>query len=246
LACGLIPITSKSTTSNDIIKKYEIILIQSLKTLNSAYDELLNRCEQIIARSFSVDSNIEILREHLRVRATYLVGNCIEKRMRSFLKGAIEKSNENKAWLESIIMIIADKPAYTWTDDDASVFEAKANDFARRFINLEVLYKELESIPGKGFEARRVIVTKPDGTEENRILWTDNSKLKHLKVLVEEIVSKYDLDKNTNDFQSIIAGLLERYLFKSEDEEEDEANDRKVAINEISDKTHIGLIWGKG
>lgn len=230
LACGLIPISPRSTATNDLVKKFRSVLIQSLRTLNTSYDELLNRCKQIIARSFSVDSKIKILREHLRVRASYLIGCCIEPRMRGFLKSAIENSNDDRAWLESIIMIIADKPAYSWTDDDESLFEANANDFARRFINLEALYKELERIPGKGFEARRVVVTKPDGTEENRILWTDKSKLKHVKNLVEELVNKYDLDNNTHEFQSIIAGLLERYLFNSE--EESETGERKIAINE--------------
>jgi len=231
LACGLIPISPRSTATNDLVKKFRSVLIQSLRTLNTSYDELLNRCKQVLARSFSVDSEIKILREHLRVRASYLIGSCIEPRMRGFLKSAIENSNDDRAWLESVIMIIADKPAYSWTDDDESLFEANANDFARRFINLEALYKELESIPGRGFEARRVVVTKPDGTEENRILWTDKSKLKQVKNLVEKLISKYDLDNNTHEFQSLIAGLLERYLFNPE--EESETEERKTAINEL-------------
>lgn len=230
VACGLKPVNSATEADKKYIESFKSTLVQSLRALNLAYDELLKRCRESMATAFSIDPEMENFREHLRVRSSYLLGSCIEPRLRGFLKSATEKNNDNQKWLESLIMIIADKPASSWTDNDEEFFEANVNDFARRFSNLEALYKEFDRIPNKGFEARRVVFTKPDGSEDTRVLWIDKEKQIKIESIAEDILSNYKLEKNTHEFQSFLAELLERFFHREEKEER--TSERTVAVNE--------------
>jgi len=47
------------------------------------------------------------------------------------------EDDEDDTWLETILMIIADKPPRSWRDDDVLLFETKLSDLAIRFRNLE-------------------------------------------------------------------------------------------------------------
>ena len=55
-------------------------------------------------------------------------------------------------------MIVADKPAESWTDQDVTRFEIELADLVRKFQNLEALQKETTA-KGEGFEACRLIQT---------------------------------------------------------------------------------------
>lgn len=108
-------------------------------------------------------------------------------------------------------MIVADKPAESWTDEDATGFEIKLSDIARRFKNLEALQKEVAA-KGEGFEARRITVTRPDGKETHGIVWSDRESEGKIEALVEEILQKPILRDNPQLQQAFVAKLTERVL----------------------------------
>ncbi|MCT7980491.1 DUF4007 family protein [Laspinema olomoucense] len=114
--------------------------------------------------AFGIRSPETKLREDLRVRASYIGGQSLERRLTSFAQAAADESKSDKQWLEALVMIVADKPGESWTDEDATGFEIKLSDIARRFKNLEALQKEVAA-KGEGFDARRITVTRPDGEE---------------------------------------------------------------------------------
>ena len=123
----------------------------------------------MLYNTFTVQSDISKIREDLRVRAQYLKDNSIERQMRSFLFAAINDTADERDWLEALLMVVADKPAVSWTDDDVTRFEVRLGDLARRFIHLEAIKKEAYQQPA-GFEARRITVTQPDGYESQILL----------------------------------------------------------------------------
>jgi hypothetical protein len=139
-------------------------LAQILRELHTAYDSLLSDCQSLLAQAFGVRRGDLKLREDLRVRANYLVEKCIEPTLRRFTQAAIEEKAEDKEWLEALVMIVADKPAESWTDKDVTKFEIELADLVRRFQNLEALQKE-STAKVQGFEARRITVTHSDGQE---------------------------------------------------------------------------------
>ncbi len=45
------------------------------------------------------------------MRASYLTGQVLERRMRSFVMAAVDETATDTEWLEALAMIVVDKPA---------------------------------------------------------------------------------------------------------------------------------------
>ncbi|WP_225896267.1 hypothetical protein [Amazonocrinis nigriterrae] len=207
-------------------------LVHALREIHTAYDHLLSDCQKLIYEGFGVRSQETKLREDLRVRANYLAEKCIEPLLKRFIRAASDETKSDSQWLEALVMIVADKPAESWTDEDAIAFEMKLADLVRRFKNLEALQKEVAA-KGKGFEVRRITITRPDGNDLNRMVWVDHGR----ELQVEEIVDKI-LDQLPDDQQlrqAILAKLSERILI----------SDLLDAVTKIEEKRVDENIKGK-
>ncbi|ABA25021.1 hypothetical protein Ava_B0311 (plasmid) [Trichormus variabilis ATCC 29413] len=212
LACGLNPIVAGEEDDGTVAKTLRKKLVASLHEIQTAYDRLLSECQSLLYAAFSVRSGEEKLREDLRVRASYLSGQVLERRVRSFVQAAVDENATDTEWLEALLMIVADKPAESWTDEDATNFELKLSDLARRFKNLEALQKDSQTRTSEGFEARKITVTRPDGQETHSLVWFDNENQLQIDSVFEEILAilkKYD---NPQLHQAVVAKLTERVL----------------------------------
>ncbi|MCT7973507.1 hypothetical protein [Laspinema olomoucense] len=210
-ACGLPAITSEEGEDANIAKTLRIKLVEALREIQTAYDSLLNECQTRLYEAFGIRSPETKLREDLRVRASYIGGQSLERRLTSFAQAAADESKSDKQWLEALVMIVADKPAESWTDEDATGFEIKLSDIARRFKNLEALQKEVAA-KGEGFDARRITVTRPDGEETHRMVWVERESEGKIEALVEEILQNSILRDNPQLQQAFVAKLTERVL----------------------------------
>lgn len=208
-ACNLPPIGTEAGDDGVTAKTLRTKLVHALREIHTAYDHLLSDCQKLIYEAFGVRSQETKLREDLRVRANYLAGKCIEPLLKRFIRAASDESKSDSQWLEALVMIVADKPAESWTDDDAIAFEMKLADLVRRFTNLEALQKEVAA-KGEGFEARRITITRPDGNDINRMVWVDHKRESLLEKIVDEILAKLPDDQQLR--QAILAMLSERIL----------------------------------
>lgn len=214
VACNLPPIGTEEA-DDGIAKTLKTKLVQILREINGAYDELLSNCQSLLYDAFGVRSPEAKLREDLRVRSKYLIGKCVERGLKSFTQAAIEEGKSDREWLESVISVIKEKNPESWTDNDVTEFEIKLADLARRFENLESLQKEVTT-KGEGFEARRITLTRPDGKETHRIVWVDNEREAQVEQFVKKILDI--LPENAQIRQAVLAKLTERVL-DSESEE---------------------------
>lgn len=210
-ACGLPAITSEEGEDANIAKTLRSKLVEALREIQTAYDCLLNDCQTQLYEAFGIRSPETKLREDLRVRASYIGGQSLERRLTSFAQAAADESKSENHWLEALVMIVADKPAESWTDEDATGFEIKLSDIARRFKNLEALQKEVAA-KGEGFDARRITVTRPDGEETHRMVWVERESEGKIEALVEEILQNSILRDNPQLQQAFVAKLTERVL----------------------------------
>ncbi|MBN3927219.1 hypothetical protein [Nostoc sp. NMS4] len=208
-ACNLPSIGTEAGDDGITAKILRTKLVHALREIHTAYDRLLSDCQKLIYEGFGVRSQETKLREDLRVRANYLAGKCIEPLLKRFIRAASDETKSDSQWLEALVMIVADKPAESWTDDDAIAFEMKLADLVRRFINLEALQKEVAA-KGEGFEARRITMTRPDGQEINRMLWVDHGRESQVEKIVDEFLAKLPDDQQLR--QAILAKLSERIL----------------------------------
>jgi hypothetical protein len=208
-ACHLPPINTGEADDGTTAKTLRTKLVQILRELHTAYDRLLSDCQTLLYDAFGVRASETKLREDLRVRARYLLGKCVERSLRSFTQAAVDEDKTDEEWLGALVMIVADKPPESWTDEDVTGFEIKLSDLARKFKNLEVLQKEVAA-KGEGFEARRITVTRSDGQETHRMVWVDREREEQIEQLVEQVLA--NLPDNDQIRQAVLAKLTERIL----------------------------------
>lgn len=208
-ACGLPSIGTEEADDGTTAKTLRKKLVQALHEIQTAYDCLLNECKARLHDAFGVSVNEAKLREELGVRSHTLKGQCVERLLKSFTEAATDETKTDAEWLEALVMIVADKPAESWTDEDVTRFEIRLSDLTRRFKNLEALRAEVAA-KGGGFEARRITVTRPDGEEINQIVGIDRDCQDQIEELVEKVLEM--LPDNNQLRQAVIAKLTERVL----------------------------------
>ena len=190
-ACGLEPIKAQKSENSNLAKKLREQLVLALREIHTAYDVLIAESETLLYAAFGVRGNQTELRQDLQFRSKYLLGSCLESSLDRFVRAAADATPQNKQWLEAVIMIVADKPAESWKDDDVTKFELRLSDLSRRFKNLEALKTSVRASNQNGFEAKRMTVTRSDGSEVHQMIWLDHNQQDKAAPLVEEILSKY-------------------------------------------------------
>ena len=215
IACGLPPVNAESgdtESTKDLPRELRTRIVEVLKEIQSAYEKLLIECQSLLHNAFGVHSAESKLREDLRVRATYLLGKCVDPILRRFTIAAVEDRTSDRDWLEALVSIVADKPTTSWTDQDVVSFEVKLGDLSRRFHNLEALQKEVATSNKSGFEASRITITQADGREVNRMVWIDREQSERIDGLVDEFLKQIDIYEDVQLKQALVAKLAERVL----------------------------------
>lgn len=237
-ACGLEPILINEEDDEEKARTFRLKLVQVLREIQLAYDNLLTKCHNLLHHAFSIRLNKEKLREDLRVRSSYIIDQCIEPTLKRFLLAAVETHTNDNDWLEALLMVIADKPPESWSDESLVTFEVKLSEIARRFINLEALRADKTTV-NEGFEARRITLTRPDGTDINQVVWIDNERKTQVENIVENILKDHNLLQDSKLQLAVIAKLAERLLSPNIN-----ANPfQKGSKNEQESSTHNGTIW---
>jgi hypothetical protein len=95
-ACGLPAITSEEGEDANIAKTLRLKLVEALREIQTAYDRLLNDCQTRLYEAFGIRSPETKLREDLRVRASYIGGQSLERRLTSFAQAAADESKSEK------------------------------------------------------------------------------------------------------------------------------------------------------
>jgi hypothetical protein len=185
-ALGFEPFTLNGSAEDQRPVHFRKALFDILRQLQQHYPKVVETARDQIRSAFDMPSGPERFREDLRVRSSYLLGKVIEPRLRSFVNAAADPEKPDEDWLESVVMIVADKPAVNWTPDDLVAFQMKAAGIARQFLNLESLQKQRSRDGLEGYESRLVTITQPTGEYEHRLFWVDKQE----KAAVERTAAK--------------------------------------------------------
>jgi hypothetical protein len=173
----------------------------------------------LLYQAFGVRRPETTLREDLRSRAHQVLSHCTEPALRRFVKVAVDETKEERAWLEALVMVIADKPAESWRDETVQAFEVQLGDLARRFRNLEAvrqdLAREAETIaaPSENLRPQRVTLTQLDGEEQHRLVWRDMKleRMEQVEAKVERLLQELQgLEPSVRE--AIALRLMERVL----------------------------------
>jgi hypothetical protein len=209
IACNLPPIGTEEGDDGKTAKELRIKLAHSLREINTALDNLLRDCQKLIYEAFAIRNKETKLREDLRIRANYIAGKCSDNVLKRFIQAAADQTKDDTDWLKSLLMIIADKPVESWTDEDVTKFEINLTNLVRRFNNFEALQKEITTQKA-GIEAQKITVTRPDGGEIHQTVWVDHSRDAEIDEKVDQILSILPDDLQLR--QAILAKLNQKIL----------------------------------
>jgi hypothetical protein len=207
-------------------------LFDALRELQQHYERVLERCRLQIHEAFGVRSDPYHLREDLRVRASYMVGRVIDRRLRSLVLAAVDEHRSDREWLEALVMIIADRPAKNWTLENRAAFELNLGNFARRFRNIEALQRDGSRETMHGFEARRITVTEPTGAEIHRLIWMSTSEVAAVEAMAQRLITEIREIGDEHQQHAVIMALIETALGGHAEEvapdiEPEESDDRR-------------------
>ncbi len=155
----------------------------ALGELSNAYGALLERCQHSLAAELRLArEDLPDLRIALRERAYGLTDTLLEPRLRSFVLLACNDHLDDEGWLEAIANNIAGRPAAGWRDQDAERFTAELHSIGGAFRRYQALhYEALARNNQGGFDAHRIIITAPDGTEYSDVVWVDDETRTQLR-----------------------------------------------------------------
>ncbi|MEB3164683.1 MAG: hypothetical protein VKK80_15750, partial [Prochlorothrix sp.] len=228
-------VTEPQVTNNIAleVEAFRDTLVASLQALQGAYGQLLQTCQARIAEVFGIsETKLAIT---LASRCQPLLESCTEPVLRRFLKVVVEGLGTDRraggdpdrsadsatpgqrSWLESVVMVVADKPAPTWKDSDFKRFETQLLDLSRRLANLEAIQQveQLGRSPQTQGQVRRITLTQSNGEEVNRVVWLDPGEEAGLDQLIQQVLSQDLLQDKPHLREALLVRLSETVLMPS-------------------------------
>ena len=212
-ACGYPFIDSNASSDSKLIASFKKKLIKVLQELQLSYDQVLSHGQELLSNAFSTQRNLQGLREYMRAVAGRVNANTqiIELNLKRFIQAVLDNDASDRAWLESVLMVIADKPVESWTDKDKLTFEIRLGDIIKRFKSVEAI---IDLSPGdkKGIDAQKLTITHQDGREFSEVLWLEEREKEEVSSIVSKI--KTHLTENDKINKAILSAIIEEIIPK--------------------------------
>lgn len=226
-ACGYSFLNLNSTSDAHQIKIFRKKLIHALQEMQAAHGQLVNQSRAMISQLFATGLELKPLRRYLKAIASRVNANTqvIELNLKRFINALIDEQSDDNRWVEALLMVIADKPVDSWTDNDVLVFEVKLSEIVRRFKNLEAII-DLKGEINEGFDARKITVTYPNGKEINEVVWLDQKDKEEVKRIAEKVVDSL-MNNNDKINKAILTAIIERVFEEEEKSGHKERSEKK-------------------
>jgi len=182
---GVPPIFPESKLSAPDATKLAVALAEFFRELKSSYPRLLEVIRKSIAEATSTNGELVSMRKQLQGQATNLEGRVLDKSLHSFVVAIQRDELSNQEWLENLAMVTLDgTPARSWNDEDINLFSVKIYEMGGALKRLQALLYDRLSKNEKPFEAIRITLTHPDGSEVVDVVSiTEQEKVQISKVM---------------------------------------------------------------
>jgi hypothetical protein len=174
------------------VPKFVKALKDALDELKAAYPELLRRMKSTIVAAFGVPDPFDRAREVLAAIAASMVIAVTEPQLKAFCLRLADTKLPETEWLESVGSLVCAKPPSKWLDRDAEMFNEELPRLAARFQRVESVTFANRKRTGNG-SAVRIAVTKPDGSELDRVLYVsvdEEPKVEQVETAVAALLAR--------------------------------------------------------
>jgi len=181
-AVGIPPFDQTGPVSDKTTHDFQTRFRSALLDLSHAYTGFLKRAKGVFLSIFSVEDDLDILREDLKEAAVILLNRCTDKDLRPFISCLTRPYSSEEEWMIAVATIISGRPFDSWRDMDEDAFPSKLSDFVRRFKDVEAIAAAEEALPQmkRDHEARLVSLTRPDGKSYSEVFWFNRKQRKKL------------------------------------------------------------------
>jgi hypothetical protein len=163
---GIAPIYPETKLSASEASALASSIAEYFRELKSSYPRLLEVIRKSIAEATSTNGELASMRKQLQGQAANLEGRVLDKSLHSFVVAIQRDELSNQEWLENLAMVTLDgTPARSWNDEDINLFTVKIHEMGGALKRLQALLYDRLSKNETPFEAIRITLTHPDGSE---------------------------------------------------------------------------------
>lgn len=211
-AVGLDPFRGSLTGRDADIHLFQERLQVALEDLRDTYQGMIDDCLQVLAAELKTTGTIAETRTELRGQAASLTRSLIEPRLRSFVAIAVQDQLDDQAWVEAVANNLTTRPPASWRDDDFARFEVESRGIAGAYRRVLALHYEAAASQRAGFDAHRVTVTHPDGSEHSSVVWVDHATKAQIEAVMQEAREAAERITGPHGGQALLATLAESVL----------------------------------
>lgn len=196
------------------IAKFGKDLSSALDELNGAYETQLFEIRDLLAAALQLPADVPTIRDWIAPRAADLEGKVLDGKLQSFVFNLADDSTDPQGWLERIGLVVTNKAVELWLDEDRVAFRSVLAERVASFLRVQALHFEAKSQSlAEPFIARKLTYTTPEGVEQSRVIYYDETAGAGLDELVDEVLGRAEtLIGGPHGREALTALLVERML----------------------------------
>ena len=206
---GLDPIPADAE-SCDQADAYAEVMGSALGELSACGQNLLGELLRLL-----LDTSAESTRLAVTGQAASLAGEVLDPGVRAFvLTLANDQVEADEDWAKAVATVVAQKAPAEWTDEDFERFRRELPEQIAAFQRLVALHAERRASGGGPFEAHRVTITHPDGSEHVQLVSVDQGHRSQVEQVLDETLDRLEsvIGSRGRARRSLLALLGERAL----------------------------------
>ena len=208
-ACGCPSFDARSGQDAEQIGRFAEALRTSLRELQNAYADLLERTRAALAQRLSLPNRQEELTAELRTRAKQVAAMAVEPALKSFVIRASDDLLDPEEMQISLLAQLTDKPPREWADTDEDLFKVSLAQVTRRFRDTEALVVGPGGADGD-LSLIRLAVTQCGHAEQERVLplrTADETRIAGLRDSILRTVDRNGTTTRTHTDDEALAAL---------------------------------------
>ena len=200
------------------IRSYSAALSGVLDELGSVHERLLTEIvDELVTATGARPSRY---RSELAERAERMNDKVLDLRLKGLLSALLDEAKDEIGWAEYVAMTIVGPPSGSWADDDRLRYLASVRELGGTLRRIEAIYFDRLAIDEVAFDALRLTVTRPNGTEIARVVGLDERMLALLNPQLDELLEKIveKVGDTTIATEYLLAALSNRMLTADNDQ----------------------------
>ena len=197
------------------------------QVIGDVLDELTGCHNQLLVGLFELllETTAEATRLAITGQAAALENEVLNPTIRAFvLTLANDAVDTDTDWIKAVATVVAKKAPTEWTDDDLRRFRRELPQQVAAFHRLVALHAEHRADGGGSFNALRVTITCPDGSEHIRLVSIDQDQRHHVERTLDAILEELtEIMGSSHRAHKTLLALLGERLLPDQVADDDEA-----------------------